>query len=203
MEITPNLQAGESINIGIGYRDAKEIARDAVMPSDLDYLAGLGCLIPAAGTLTLGKCTKINLPGLFNRGFTDEETIDAHLLMGTPVARLTNVEEYRYAVNAITKKELLALLETHGMQEVEATSMRALTGPVLGEHEVERLLSIESADLAHMVNLCGALGVPGYLNTAIGSAIGHANMRRAIPQFDLPFESLLNEIPRVRPPRFS
>ncbi|MBB4982518.1 LPO_1073/Vpar_1526 family protein [Streptomyces nymphaeiformis] len=171
----------------------------SIMPSDLDYLAGLGCLIPTMGTLTLGKYTGMNLPGLFNRGFTNKEMIDAHLLIGTPIAKLKEPDEYRYSVNAITRVDLLNLLEVHGMQDLEETAMRALMGPVLTEHEIEKILSAESAELANSLDLCNALGIPGYLNTAIGSAIGHANMRRAVPEFDLPFESLLKEIPRVRP----
>ncbi|WP_150112878.1 LPO_1073/Vpar_1526 family protein [Streptomyces violaceusniger] len=164
----------------------------AVHPSDLDYLAGLGCLIHAAGTLPPGQSMGMNYPGLFSRGFTEKELMHADHLISSPLVRLINSNEGRYQIDAGTKMGLQALIDTHEAQDLADAALHALTTTRLQDHEIEEMLISSSPELEEPIRRGKELGLAGYLNTAIGTAIGHANARRTIPGFSLDFSNMLS-----------
>ncbi|MEE4492295.1 LPO_1073/Vpar_1526 family protein [Streptomyces sp. BE230] len=160
-------------------------------PADLDYLAGLGCTIATAGSLPPGKYAGLNYPGLFTRGFSNKEIMHAERLIGTRLVRPFGPEPDRYQINAITKEELLDLIDTLFLQEITDLALSTLANTVLDEREIERMLTESRSDLAPIFRRVRELEMNGHINTAIGTAIAHANMRRIIPEFDVPLAALI------------
>lgn len=161
-------------------------------PVDMDYLTGLGCTIATAGSLSPGTYAGMNYPGLFTRGFSKEEFSNAERLIGTPLARPFGPDSNRYKINAITKQDLLTLIDSTHLHDIGELALSTLTNTVLQGHEIERMLAFHQSGLEAVFRRCAQLGMNGYINTAVGTAIAHANMRRVFPDFDLPFSSLVS-----------
>jgi hypothetical protein len=168
--------------------------RDAE-PVDLDYLTGLGCMIVTTSTLTPGKWSGMNYPGLFTRGFSSSEMQNSALLIGTPLVRPFGPDSDRYKINAITEPELRELVDRVVLNDMSNLAVHTLRNTVLQEHEIERMLTESQPTLAAIFKRCANLGINSYINTAIGTAIAHANMRRVHSEFSLPLTSLLSEKP--------
>lgn len=166
-------------------------------PVDLDYLTGLGCMIAVSSTLSPGRYTGLNYPGLFTVGFSSRQMPGTDRLIGTPLVRPFGPESDRYKINALTKSELRGLIDRVVMHDMGDLALQTLQNSVMHEREIERILSQEQEDLAPIFARCSDLGINAYINTAIGTAIAHANMRRVHAGFDLPLTSLLSE----KPPR--
>lgn len=164
-----------------------------VYPADLDYLSGLGCMISTAGSLSPGRYVALNYPGLFTRGFSLGEIAHAERLIGTPLVRPFGPDPDRYKINAITKPDLKGLIDAHCLHDMNDIAFSALSNTTLEANEIERILANSVPELTPVFRECGQLGLNGYINTAIGSAIAHANIRRVIPEFDLPFASLVSK----------
>lgn len=115
----------------------------------------------------------------------------AERLIGTRLVRPFGPEPDRYQINAITKKELLDLIDTLFLQEITDLALSTLKNTVLDEREIERMLTESRRDLAPIFRRVRELEMNGHINTAIGTAIAHANMRRIIPEFDVPLAALI------------
>ncbi|MET9332279.1 LPO_1073/Vpar_1526 family protein [Streptomyces cellulosae] len=163
-------------------------------PVDLDYLTGLGCMIATSSTLSPGRYTGLNYPGLFTVGFSSRQ-VDANRLIGTPLVRPFGPESDRYKIAALTKSELLELVDRLVMHDMSDLALQTLQNSVMHEHDIQRILCQEQSGLAPIFARCSGLGVNAYINTAIGTAIAHANMRRVHSGFDVPLTSLLSENP--------
>lgn len=160
-------------------------------PADLDYLAGLGCTIATAGSLSPGKYVGMNYPGLFTRGFSSKEIMHSERLIGTRLVRPFGPDPDRYQIDAVTSEDLLKLIDSLLLREISDLALSALRNTVLGEHEIERMITESAPGLAPMFRRIKELEMNGYINTAIGTAIAHANMRRVIPEFNVPLADLI------------
>ncbi|WP_329215127.1 LPO_1073/Vpar_1526 family protein [Streptomyces sp. NBC_00683] len=172
--------------VGPFFQDLRDGA-----PLDLDYLAGLGCTIATAGSLSPAKYAGMNYPGLFTRGFSDKELMHAERLIGTQLVHPFGPEPDRYKINAITTKELLKLIDTLFLHDITDLALSALRNTVLLEHEIERMLTNSRPNLTPIFRRLGELEMNGHINTAIGTAIAHANMCRIIPEFDVSLAALI------------
>ncbi|SDF30873.1 hypothetical protein SAMN05216260_107140 [Streptomyces griseoaurantiacus] len=162
---------------------------------DLDYLAGLGCTIATSSTLSPGRAAGLNYPGLFTRGFSSDERPDYSRLIRTPLVRPFGPESDRYKINAITKAELRDLLNRLVLHDMSDLALQALQNSVMHEREIERIICQEQDSLAPIFARCSDLGIHSHINTAIGTAIAHANMRRVHSGFTLPLSSFLSKHP--------
>jgi hypothetical protein len=189
-----------------GVRTVDELAREmantvepfagdlkSANPVDFDYLVGLGCMILTASSSSPAKCAGFNYPGLFTRGFSPDEMPNSARLIGTPLVRPFGPDSDRYKVNALTKPELTDLIDSVVMHDMRTLAFQTLQNTVMQEYEIHRMLSQEQEGLAAVFARHSALGGNSYINTAIGTAIAHANMRRVYSSFNLPLASLLNE----------
>ncbi|MFE1909358.1 LPO_1073/Vpar_1526 family protein [Streptomyces gardneri] len=165
-------------------------------PFDLDYLTGLGCLIATAGKMTPGDYIRMNYPGLFSEGFPVKDVKNPRL-MDTPLVRKLEGGRERYAINAITVRELHDLARANDLSDLYEDACDILWGAALNPREIENLLVQHSPELRNSFQRCVTLGLPAYVNTAIGTAIAHSNMRRMHPDFDLTFAGLMfGPVPR-------
>jgi hypothetical protein len=162
---------------------------------DLDYLTGLGCLISTAGSMTPGRYSGLNYPGLFNRGFTSTDMPDAQKLIGTPLVRQLEGAEGRYVIDAITELELKSLVEAYNLPDLSALAAATLRRNLLQHHEIDNLLVESDPRLKVAFERCAKIGMSSYINTAIGTAIAHSNLMRVNPDFNLPFEHLVSAPP--------
>jgi hypothetical protein len=165
--------------------------------ADLDYLAGLGCTIATASSLSVGAYAGINYPGLFTRGFSSSEMRDSAHLIGTPLVRPFGPDSDRFKINATTESELAELVNRSFLHDIGHLALATLKNSVLQGHEIERMLTESQPDLGSIFKRCANLGMNGYINTAIGTAIAHANMRRVNPDFDLPLTMLVSKRPML------
>ncbi|WP_337819385.1 LPO_1073/Vpar_1526 family protein [Streptomyces werraensis] len=161
---------------------------------DLDYLTGLGCMIATSSTMSPGRYTGLNYPGLFTVGFSSLQK-DTNRLIGTPLVRPFGPESDRYKIAALTKSELMELVDRVVMHDMRDLALQTLQDGIMHEREIERILCQEQEALAPIFARCSDLGINSYINTAIGTAIAHANMRRVHSGFDVSLTSLLSENP--------
>ncbi|MFG2574530.1 LPO_1073/Vpar_1526 family protein [Streptomyces sp. NPDC048481] len=166
-------------------------------PADLDYLTGLGCTILTASSLSAGECAGMNYPGLFTRGFSSGEVQDSVRLIGTPLVRPFGPDSDRFKINAITESELAELVGRTYLHDIGKIALGTLKNTVLQAGEIERMIMQSRPSLGVIFRRCAALGINGYINTAIGTAIAHANMRRVNPEFDLPLVMLVSKKPML------
>ncbi|MET8896894.1 LPO_1073/Vpar_1526 family protein [Streptomyces albogriseolus] len=166
---------------------------DSAESVDLDYLTGLGCMISTSSTLSPGRASGLNYPGLFTKGFSSNEMPDAARLVKTPLVRPFGPESDRYKINAITTAELRELIERTVLHDMGDLALQTLRNSVMHERDIERILCQEQEGLTAIFARCSTLGIYSHINTAIGTAIAHANMRRVHQDFSLPLASFLSE----------
>jgi hypothetical protein len=97
----------------------------------------------------------------------------------------------RYQIDAVTTEDLLKLIDSLFLREISDLALSTLRNTVLDEHEIERMITESRPGLAPIFRRIRELEMNGYINTAIGTAIAHANMRRVILEFDVPLADLI------------
>ncbi|MFG3168370.1 LPO_1073/Vpar_1526 family protein [Streptomyces sp. NPDC048200] len=144
---------------------------------DLDYLVGKGCLIAANGQFGIAKYLRMNLPGLFTRGFNVQEWPAGRPLLDVPFVMQDPGDPKYRRIDAVTKMDLDVLLESYDRQDLRGVAEEALQQNVIRDHEIEVRLSLEAPRLKRLFSRWRDLSLDHYVNTATGVAIGHCYLK--------------------------
>ncbi|MEV7994879.1 LPO_1073/Vpar_1526 family protein [Streptomyces sp. NPDC086077] len=160
-------------------------------PQDLDYLVGRGCLISATGAISIGRYLRMNYPGICTRGFKADEWPESRLLMDTPLAEPHPENSGYYRVPIVTNMDLEVLLESYELEHLRGAAKEALQHNVMGDMEISSLLTSTRPRLTNTFSRWSFLGLEHYVNTATGTAIGHAHLRNVTGEELPPLGSFL------------
>ncbi|MFJ6558587.1 LPO_1073/Vpar_1526 family protein [Streptomyces sp. NPDC091412] len=170
-------------------------AKDAMMrlsDSDIQYLAALGCLTISIGAAPIHQGLQQAYPGLFSDGF-DISSAPATLsgapedgpesvvrkLKDTPAVAASPRDPTKFQVAAADNESLHKILEANGLLEYETVLRQTLTArPLHGDAIVAEMREHNPA-LGEIADAYDAASLPNCTNTAIGTAIAHANLRKA------------------------
>ncbi|MFG3198015.1 LPO_1073/Vpar_1526 family protein [Streptomyces sp. NPDC048208] len=163
----------------------------AIGEQDLDYLVGKGCLILASGQVSIAKYLRINLPGLFTRGFNAQEWPEGLPLLDAPFVVQDADDPNYHRIDVVTKRDLDALLDSCERQDLRGIAAEAMRQNVMQDYEIEARLSSQVPRLANIFSRCRSLGLEHYVNTATGVAIGHSYLKSAVGNKLPPLKSFI------------
>jgi hypothetical protein len=159
--------------------------------SDVQYLAALGCITISVGSSSIHETLQQEYPGIFSEGFdfislsTDlgdiPETpeVIVNKLVGTPVVTKSLRDPEKIRVAAAHSEALHQLVTENGCPEYEKILQKALTArPVSGDVIMAELRE-HSPATGEIADVYNAKSLSNCTNTAIGTAIAHANLRKA------------------------
>jgi hypothetical protein len=160
--------------------------------SDVQYLAALGCITISMGSNPIHQILQTTYPGLFFEGIdistapqelsgtaeTGPESVISKL-KDTPAVARSLRDPTRFQIAAVNSEALDRIIEEAGLQEYESALQRALTArPVNGDTIIAELRTY-SPPLGEIIDAYNAKSLSNCTNTAIGTAIAHANVRKA------------------------
>ncbi|MGW7194995.1 LPO_1073/Vpar_1526 family protein [Streptomyces chryseus] len=163
----------------------------ALSSSDVQYLAGLGCLTISIGSNPVHATLQTTYPGLFCAGMDissapsdlsgsaeDGPESVARRFKDTPAIMRTLRDPSKFQVAAVDKEGLSALLARTGLTEYDDILQRTLTArPMDGDLIISEIREFSSS-LGDVIDAYNIRDLPNCSNTAIGTAIGHANIRK-------------------------
>jgi hypothetical protein len=174
--------------------------------SDVQYLAALGCITISMGSNSIHQILQTTYPGLFFEGI-DVNTAPQELsgapetgpesvinkLKDTPAVARSLRDPTRFQIAAVDSEALDQIIERAGLQEYASVLHQTLTArPVNGETIIAELRTY-SPPLGEIIDVYEAKSLPNCSNTAIGTAIAHANVRKATEgRFSAPLEVWLS-----------
>ena len=160
--------------------------------SDVEYLAALGCITISMGEISIHQVLQQTYPGLFCEGVDvdsapgrpsgapeDGPESVIRMLKETLAVTRSLRDPTKLQVAAVDQESLHRLLDENGMLEHEERLNRALTArPMNGDAIIDELRAHDPR-IGEIVDAYNAKSLPNCSNTAIGTAIGHANLRKA------------------------
>ncbi|WP_143074788.1 LPO_1073/Vpar_1526 family protein [Streptomyces mangrovisoli] len=159
--------------------------------SDVEYLAALGCITISMGSISIHETMQRTYPGLFCEGVDissapnelsgapeDGPESVINMLKGTPAVTRSLRDPTRLQVAAVDEEGLHKLLEDNGLLEREEVLRRALTARPVNGDVIMAELAAYNPRLGEVVEVYNSKSLPNCSNTAIGTAIGHANLRK-------------------------
>lgn len=160
--------------------------------ADVEYMAALGCVTISMGSISIHQVLQQTYPGLFCEGVDissapgqpsgapeDGPESVMNMLRGTPVVTQSLRDSTKFQVAAVDQESLHRILDENGMLEHEERLRMALTArPMNGDAIIEEL-RVHDPRVGEIVDVYNAKNLPNCSNTAIGTAIGHANLRKA------------------------
>lgn len=174
--------------------------------SDVKYLAALGCLTISMGSTSIHQVLQQTYPGLFSVGIDmptefsglsgsaedgPESVVGA--FKDTPAIMSDLRDPTKFQVAATDAKALHALLERSGLMEHRELFERTLTArPISGDIIIEEIEAYDRR-MGDVMNCYNTKELTNCSNTAVGTAIGHANIRRVVGgTFDAPLSVWLS-----------
>ncbi|MEU2491702.1 LPO_1073/Vpar_1526 family protein [Streptomyces sp. NPDC007883] len=159
--------------------------------SDVEYLAALGCITISMGSIAIHQTMQQTYPGLFCEGVDvssapsqpsgapeDGPESVINMLKGTPAVTRSLRDSTKFQVAAVDRESLHKLLDDNGMLEHEEVLNKTLTArPMNGDAIIEELRTYDPR-LGEIMEVYNSKSLPNCSNTAIGTAIGHANLRK-------------------------
>nr|WP_237327468.1 LPO_1073/Vpar_1526 family protein [Streptomyces sp. CBMAI 2042] len=174
--------------------------------SDVRYLAALGCLTISMGSTSIHQALQRMYPGLFSIGI--EMPIESPGLSGsaengpesvvyafkdTPAITRDIRDPTKFRVAATDTESLHSLLERSGLTEHRELFERTMKArPLSGDVIVEEIEAFDRR-IGDVMNSYNTNQLTNCSNTAVGIAIGHANIRRVTGgTFDAPLSVWLD-----------
>jgi hypothetical protein len=159
--------------------------------SDVQYMAALGCVTISMGSISIHQVLQQAYPGLFCQGVDissapsepsgapeDGPESIINKFKDTPVVTRNLRDPSKFQIAAVDRESLHQLLAKIDLLEHEEVLQRALIArPIDGETIMKELREF-SAPLGEVIDTYEARTLPNCSNTAIGTAIGHANLRK-------------------------
>ncbi|MFF0464289.1 LPO_1073/Vpar_1526 family protein [Streptomyces mexicanus] len=150
----------------------------AVTLSDVQYLAGLGCVTISIGSTSIPECFRREYPGLFSRSLDLAQNPVIKGLEGTPLITNNLRDPNSWQFNAVDEATLIRTLEGLGLAERKDEIVRVMKANLMTEEEILAEFQGVDAVVEPLVGAYNGSQLPNCLNTAIGTAIAHANLRR-------------------------
>nr|WP_143076565.1 LPO_1073/Vpar_1526 family protein [Streptomyces sp. MUSC 14] len=159
--------------------------------SDVQYLAALGCITISMGSAPIPQVLQRTYPGLFFQGVDissapsgpsgaaeDGPEFIINKLKGTRAVIRSLRDPAKFQINAVDSEGLHALLSDSDLLEYEELLQRTLSArPVDGDVILSEMRK-HSAALGEVIDAYQERTLQNCSNTAIGTAIGHANLRK-------------------------
>ncbi|MFJ7203270.1 LPO_1073/Vpar_1526 family protein [Streptomyces sp. NPDC098789] len=153
-----------------------EITR--LTPADIQYLVGLGCTTMSVGRTTFGDALSKTYPGFFTTGFTVDEASPFRALTGTSALVPALRDSSKWQIAAVNFAALHQLLAENNLLGHETGLTEATTNTMVQEAVVSAEFGAARPDLSDAIEAFAEKSLMHCRNTAIGTAIGHANLRR-------------------------
>lgn len=159
--------------------------------SDVQYLTALGCITISMGSITIPEVLQKTYPGLFFEGI-DVSSAPSELsgapedgpesvvnrLKDTPLVTKSLRDPTKLQVSTVDSETLHNLLVESGLLEYEEVLQRTLTARPMNGDAIKAEMREYSPDIRDMVDAYNTNSLPNCSNTAIGTAIAHANVRK-------------------------
>ncbi|MGR4850453.1 LPO_1073/Vpar_1526 family protein [Streptomyces sp. LARHCF252] len=160
--------------------------------SDIHYLTALGCITAPMGSPPIHQTLHQTYPGLFYEGIDislapkrfsgapedGPESVVAKF-KDTPAVAPSFRDPTKFQIAAVDHSALKRIITENGLQEHGSYLERALTArPVNGDTVMSEMRTHDSA-LGGIVDAYNATSLINCRNTAIGTAIAHASVRKA------------------------
>jgi hypothetical protein len=160
--------------------------------SDIQYLAALGCITISMASTPIHQVFQTTYPGLFSEGVDissapkelsgapeDGPESVINKLKETKAVTRSLRDPKKFQVAAVDQDALDELVAKNGLREYQSELNRALTArPINGDVIIQEMRT-HSSDLGDIVEAYNARSLANCSNTAIGTAIAHANIRKA------------------------
>ncbi|MFJ9634071.1 LPO_1073/Vpar_1526 family protein [Streptomyces sp. NPDC101175] len=155
-----------------------------VTDSDLRHLQYAGCLAVDLGERSIGTIFSDTYPGLFTKGFSRDEINDPSKELEPPVIIPCLRDNTKLQVAALNKDVLQKrVIQEWNLGEHEAELTRLMDVNLMPVNEIEEEISSLHPNLRNLVNLWNSSSMSHCQLTGVGIAVGHANIRRTLPEF--------------------
>ncbi|MFG1829340.1 LPO_1073/Vpar_1526 family protein [Micromonospora chersina] len=159
---------------------------------DLRHLEYSGCIALADGQCTSGHALTQNYPGAFSNGINPHSVPDEWAALMPPHPDFPDKRH----IPVIDKEQLQEYLEKAKpeLTSEEITRITAIfMGSPMSEEEVKEIATAGDARLRQLFDAWDETRLKNAEITSIGTAIGHANLQRANPDFTSELDPWLRE----------
>jgi hypothetical protein len=163
---------------------------NAASSSDVQYLTAVGCMTISMGSTDPRDVMRETYPGLFNRGLTPDETPDLQEFIGTTLIARCLHDATKFQVNATDSDVATQIANAAGLDEQQRSKLLGLLrSNLMNNDEIGQEIQAASPLAYAAIEKFNSLQLGHASSTAIGIAIGHANVRRLLPGlFETPIE---------------
>ncbi|MFG3035667.1 LPO_1073/Vpar_1526 family protein [Streptomyces sp. NPDC048330] len=161
------------------YLTPLSAAVQGLTETDVQYLTGLGCLTISVSSSPVAHRLRNTYPGLFTRGFEAIQFPDIADLIGTEMVTTCGRNPERYQINATDIETLRARARDMRLsdEQVDRLYEVMITTPIPDADVIDELTQYDP-DLKKLLDVFEKCELPRCTNTAIGTTIAHANLRR-------------------------
>ncbi|MFE6228753.1 LPO_1073/Vpar_1526 family protein [Streptomyces sp. NPDC057854] len=146
--------------------------------TDVQYLAGLGCITMSIGAITPAEIFRRTYPGLFTKGFKIDQFPQLGDLEGTGVLTRCIRDPENLQIDAVDTETLERKLEEIGrvdrLEELKGVANTA----ALSDSEILDEFTQGNPSLRNLLDVYQSRELANCTNTAIGTTIAHANLRQ-------------------------
>lgn len=147
-------------------------------PSDVEYLAALGCITISIGEITIPQTLASEYPGFFSKVLDLSQNPYIGDLVDTPLITNNLRDNTGLQINAVDEPTLISQLNKLGLSDRQDQIINVMKSNLMSSEEILAELGEIGPEVAGVIGAYNELGLPNCRNTSIGTAIGHANLRR-------------------------
>jgi hypothetical protein len=162
----------------LGYTHPFDGVLQTLTSSDLQYLAALGCMTVSASPFSIPQMLRSEYTGFFARGLDADVVTFIKDLVGTPLLRRSLRDASLWEFDALGEEILTEKLQGLGLADRKDLFLELSRNNLLSDEDILEEFGASDPMMRRLLSAYNDLGLPHYSNTAIGTAIGHANLRR-------------------------